>query len=165
MFDYLFTIEKIEELRKEYKKLVFVHHPDKGGKVEIMQLLNETYEKAFNKLNEKAKGTKEYSKENVMDFMESIEKIINLDNIIIEIVGSWVWVSGETKPHKEALKEAGFKYSGQKIAWYKAPYETSKTRYKKKSFEEIKAFYGVQRVEKTENKKDTKKKITKALKG
>ena len=35
-----------------------------------------------------------------------------------ELCGSWVWCSGETKKHKEALKGAGFHWSQNKKKWY-----------------------------------------------
>lgn len=36
----------------------------------------------------------------------------------IEICGAWVWVSGDTKPVKDALKAAGFWWARHKEAWY-----------------------------------------------
>jgi len=46
-----------------------------------------------------------------------LEKIINLilhfENITIELVGSWVYVSGNTKKIKEKLKEMGFKWESK----------------------------------------------------
>jgi hypothetical protein len=36
----------------------------------------------------------------------------------VELCGLWVWVTGDTKPHKEELKAAGFKWSPNKTAWY-----------------------------------------------
>ena len=40
------------------------------------------------------------------EFSEVIEKIINLQGIIIEICGSWVWLTGNTYFHKKEIKEA-----------------------------------------------------------
>ena len=36
-----------------------------------------------------------------------------------EICGSWLWISGDTKPHKERLKELGCRWSKRKQKWYK----------------------------------------------
>ncbi len=36
----------------------------------------------------------------------------------IEICGLWVWVGGETKKHKSALKAAGYKWAMKKLKWY-----------------------------------------------
>ena len=37
-----------EELRKEYKKLVRIHHPDKGGSTSMFQRLQNLYERLCN---------------------------------------------------------------------------------------------------------------------
>ncbi len=37
-----------------------------------------------------------------------ISNILHYENIIIEVVGSWIWLSGETKAIKEVLKELKF---------------------------------------------------------
>jgi len=57
--------------------------------------------------------------------MEELRKIIELDKIYelqnrglkVELIGSWVWVSGNTRPHKELLKSYKFKFSKNKRAW------------------------------------------------
>lgn len=36
----------------------------------------------------------------------------------VEITGSWIWVSGNTKPRKEKLKVQGLKWSAKKSKWY-----------------------------------------------
>lgn len=33
----------ISDVKKTYRKLAHIHHPDKGGSVEAMQLVNEAY--------------------------------------------------------------------------------------------------------------------------
>lgn len=43
-----FTICKtLEELKKEYRRLAMLHHPDRGGDLRIMQAINNEYDKAF----------------------------------------------------------------------------------------------------------------------
>jgi len=42
----------------------------------------------------------------------------NYDNVKVSIVGAWVWVSGDTKPHKNILSKMGLRYSGPKKMWY-----------------------------------------------
>ena len=77
--------------------------------------------------------------------MNLINKLITLYGIHIEVIGSFVWVSGETKPHKETLKELGFRYHTTKKVWYKAPTDYIKyNRNKKYSMNEIRNMYGVQ---------------------
>lgn len=39
------NVTTLEELREQYKKLAFEHHPDKGGKNEDMQQINAEIDK------------------------------------------------------------------------------------------------------------------------
>ena len=42
-----------------------------------------------------------------------------MNGVKIEIIGTWVWCSGDTDAHKENLKELGFKKkAGLSGAWY-----------------------------------------------
>lgn len=49
-------------------------------------------------------------------------KLEKLNGLIIELIGTWLWVSGNTKENKEELKAMRFKWSHNRIAWYKAYY-------------------------------------------
>lgn len=40
------------------------------------------------------------------------------NDLIFEICGSWLWISGNTKEHKEQLKTLGCRFSAKKRAWY-----------------------------------------------
>ena len=41
----------------------------------------------------------------------------SLPGLKVELVGAWVWVSGDTFPHKETLKAAGFKWASKRKMW------------------------------------------------
>ena len=41
---YFTNIHTLDELKKEYRRLAFVNHPDRGGDVETMQAINAEYE-------------------------------------------------------------------------------------------------------------------------
>ena len=58
---------------------------------------------------------------NLQKALEKAEEIKNLEGLEIEIAGHWVWISGNTKEYKEALKELGFKYASKKKMWYYNP--------------------------------------------
>lgn len=47
----------------------------------------------------------------------------NLKGVEFEVIGTWVWASGDTKEHKDELKKAGFRFSGNRQAWYWKPTE------------------------------------------
>ena len=111
----------LEDLKKEYRRLAVLHHPDKGGDLETMQLINAAHDKKFGELkrdyNAKAPEGKKTT-ETPEEFRDLVNNIINVPGIIIEICGSWVWVSGNTKPVKTELKQAGFRWSQNKKMWY-----------------------------------------------
>jgi len=45
-------------------------------------------------------------------------KTLDLSNIKIELIGSWLWLTGDTFNIKEQLKNLGFFYSANKKAWF-----------------------------------------------
>ncbi len=60
------------------------------------------------------------------DIINKIAKLLDNDDIEIEIVGSWLWISGDSKQYKNEIKEAGFKFSNAKKMWF----YSCKTEYK-----------------------------------
>ena len=84
--------------------------------------------------------------------VEAIEKIIHLPGIIIEVVGHWIWVTGDTRPVKEQLKAAHFFFACKKLAWYFRADEY-KTEGGKKSLEEIREKYGSEAISKQDKYK------------
>lgn len=149
------TPKSLEELKKAYRTLAMRNHPDiKGGSVQAMQEINNEYDELFAVLkdrHETATGTtytaKEQTSETPEQFKTIINKIIGLDNITIEIIGSWIWVGGNTYPHKETLKSVGFKWGSAKKMWYWHSDNYTKKSKKKFSIEEIKDLYGSQTVQ------------------
>lgn len=145
--------QTLEELKKEYKKLVFKHHPDRGGRTEDMQEINAEYEKLFARLknvHRSASGetytAKEETTETPEQFREILEKLIHLDGIDIEICGTWLWITGNTYPNRETLKELHFKYSKNKNAWYFHEEGYRKTSRKSFSLDEIRDLWGSEKI-------------------
>lgn len=52
------------------------------------------------------------------EFIAVIAKLLSIPGIIIELCGSWVWVSGETREHKDEIKAAGCFWAKKKGMWY-----------------------------------------------
>ena len=46
-----------------------------------------------------------------------IAALLKLDGLEIELCGRWLWIGGNTKEHKEALKAAGCRWSSTKKLW------------------------------------------------
>ena len=83
----------LEELKAEYRRLIKIHHPDRGGDPETMKQVNNEYEAAFNLLKDKHNATHDeqhQTTETPEEFMEIIEKLLKLDGLDIELCGSWI---------------------------------------------------------------------------
>ena len=44
MMKYFIECKTLDELKKEYRRLAMIHHPDVGGTVEAMQAINAEFE-------------------------------------------------------------------------------------------------------------------------
>lgn len=49
---------------------------------------------------------------------EMLNTVIHSSDITIEIIGQWIWISGNTYPHRKELKEMGFRFAGKQKSWY-----------------------------------------------
>ena len=144
----------IEDVKQVYKQLCLKWHPDiaKEDTTAVMQEINAEYEIAFAKWKNihRAANGEEYTVDSTTEapneFSDVINKIISLQGIRIEIIGSWVWVFGNTYEHKEVLKNAGFRYCSNKKAWTWHKEDVCKKTRKTLSISEIKNIYGSQEV-------------------
>ena len=144
---YFTTCRTLEELKKEYRRLSMIHHPDRGGDAATMASINNEYDEAFSRMQRTGTtGTQQKKAPEAPEaFRAVISRLVILDGLKIEICGSWIWVSGNTYPNREALKAAGLRYSKSKAAWYWRPAESAEYRSRGRStMEEIRSKYGSQ---------------------
>lgn len=121
---YFKNVKSIQELKKQYKDLIKQYHPDLNeiDTTAIMQQINAEYEQLFTQVKNSfvnAEG-KIYEKENtetVEEFRNILHKIITFKECKIEIIGNWIWVSGNTKYYKDILKSLKFNWIQNKKAW------------------------------------------------
>ena len=141
----------LEELKKQYKQLCKQHHPDKGGDLENMKEINGEFDRLFERLknvHEAANGktyTKETSETAVM-YREIIDALMKLENIDVEIIVSWIWVTGDTYGAKENLKALGFHYAKSKRAWYYHADDYRKLSRRKYTLDQIRDLYGSEKI-------------------
>ena len=154
---YFTNCKTAEELKKEYRRLAKELHPDLGGDTEEFKIMQNEFEKMWERLKNVHKNsegetyTKE-STETAEEFIHIVEVLTPLKNILVEICGSWIWVTGNTKEHKDIFKQLKFRYSHKKQAWY---YHTEP--YKKKgkrelTLDEIRDMFGSQSYQKKPEK-------------
>ena len=135
----------INEAKKVYKTLAKKLHPDVGGSEEEFKLLNAIYNDF---IENKIYFSNDFKIE--LDLEKIISQILYFENITIELVGSWIWLSGDTKEIKDKLKELGFKWASKKKMWYYG--EMKGKSHGEKSIDEIKDKYGSKTFKKKENK-------------
>jgi hypothetical protein len=138
----------IEDVKGLYKKLALENHPDRGGDTSTMQAINAEYAYACAYVLKRGGFTDSETDSHIRmseEYREVIEEIINLPDIIIEVVGHWIWVTGNTYPLRKELKSAGLYFASKKLAWYYRSDEF-KTKGGKKTLDEIRNKYGSERV-------------------
>jgi len=149
---YFSNCKTLEEIRKHFKNLAFVHHPDCGGDTARMQEINAEYQSVIkNPFFAFSTQTKEEQQE-FIKYPEIISQIIGLNGVAIEIIGNWIWVSGNTYPHREKLKQSGFYFASKKMMWYYRPDDCKSANTKPKTIEEIRLKYGSEKVANQNNK-------------
>jgi len=166
MFNFFQNCSTVEEIKSEYRKLARQYHPDLGGDTETMKALNNAYESALKSCNgQKSKDsegkehTYKYNAEVEQEIVDFIYAFNTLDlPLRADLIGVWVWITGDTKPHKEALKSLKCRWHNKRAAWYFRP-ESYKGGFSSDgSLEELAAKYGCQNVNAY---KDSKKKSLK----
>ena len=136
----------VDEVKARWRELCKRYHPDlPGGDLETMKLINVEYEQAL-KLRYRTFKTEEETREAVADdlaVMAKAQEILLLPGLVIEIVGRWLWVTGNTYAHKDILKAGGFTWCQKKFAWsWHDKARDRKWRGSDLSLDEIKAKYG-----------------------
>lgn len=155
---YFKGIDNLNDLKAKYKELAIQNHPDNGGDVETMARINAEYDEKVKKLAKKTKvnaKTKVAAKTEGMtdeeisaaiaaEFKATMDALakMELDGVQIELIGSWLWVSGNTKPIKDSLKAAGFRWcpkkEGKPWTWHDSYtyYPSAKGRMTKEDIED-----------------------------
>ncbi|MEI7596979.1 MAG: J domain-containing protein [Bacteroidota bacterium] len=139
---YFSNCRSIEEVKKHYKNLCFIHHPDCGGSTERMQEINAEYAAIIKNPHFRCEEQTAEQQEESLRYPEIINQLINLHGIIIELIGDWIWLSGNTYPHRATLKAIGFFFAPKKIMWYYRPADYKSSNKTPKSIDAIRSKYG-----------------------
>ncbi len=130
-----------QSIKRAYREACKKFHPDRNPMGEdMMKTVNEAYE-ALKDFSGVLKNTE-------ADYGDKYNDILNalsaLNGIIIELCGTWIWVTGETKQHKDVLgkKGLGLKFANKKKAWHYRPAEYKSFSRGKYSLDQIRENHG-----------------------
>ena len=169
---YFKDVRTVEELKRQYRKLVLQYHPDRGGSDDDMKRINLEYDILLRRVGnihegrdggdtwEDKSGPQDRHSCNIEDLDDGFRKVIDilltLDGLDILLVGEWLWISGKTREHKETLKGIGCKWSGKRLMWYWHKPD-KRRRASKESFDKICSRYGAQSVTGGDRKEECRK--------
>lgn len=149
--EYFATAKTVEEIKAHYRNLAMQHHPDRGGNEEAMKEINRQYHEALKACDGKTSQTAEgdektyrYKSDIENELMNKLLELLKLRSLDIALIGYWIWVSGDTKPNREALKAAGLQWHSKRKVWYYKPQGWKKSRQSKGSLKELAHKYGYQ---------------------
>ena len=145
----------LDEIRSTFRKLALLWHPDRRGDdtTAQMQAINAAYQAAlksidgatFKRHDNDKEYTYRYNAEQEGEVAEKFEAAcgLNLPDIEILLIGTWVWITGNTKPHKDAIKGIGFRFHSKRTAWVWHPKTAHKSRFNPRlSLDDLKDKHG-----------------------
>ena len=159
MYHFFNNCQSLDEAKSLYKKLARQYHPDLGGDTRTMQEINAEYarfQSEFTRTDQRARQQRAHAegKKTAADYHNldevaeilrvKLEALLNISpELTVEVCGLWVWVTGETRKYREAIKAVeGMRYAPEKQAWYFAAVPSfNRTR---RTMDEIRSMHGSQ---------------------
>lgn len=121
-----------------YRRASMKFHPDRNpAGLVMMQAVNAAYDTLREYVGEVGAANGFDEKLN-----DAINAIVTCVGVVIEVCGNWVWLSGDTKAHKEIIKAAGFKWACKKTMWYFRPEEWKSTSRRNTDMDDIRTTHG-----------------------
>ncbi len=143
-----------EIIKKAYRAACQKFHPDRNpAGLEMMKLVNVAYELLQNEPNFSAPN------ETATNYDEKLNEAINtamrMEGVEIEICGIWVWLTGNTRPYKDAIKEGGYFWASKKKMWYFRPADYKSSSRGKFNMNQIRDMHGSKFIKKEDSIKIT----------
>lgn len=148
-----------ERVERAYRRAAMKYHPDRNpaGHV-MMQAVNAARATLKDWQGTLDHGNAERATRYGSDLNDAIDWLIHCVGLDLEICGSWLWVSGDTRTHKDRIKSFvtddngkpnRFRWHSKKAKWYFAPndFEGRRRRFRSNvDMNEIRDKYGSQHV-------------------
>lgn len=119
---------KPEHVKALYRELAMKHHPDRGGDLETMKQVNAQYHAKLKSFDGATSYSSETKREHTYKYDFDVEEALlvkiaellalRMEGVTIAAIGTWVWIIGETRPHKDRIKALGCRWSNERTAWY-----------------------------------------------
>lgn len=143
-----------QEAKAEFRRLAKIYHPDTetGSNETMVQIINQ-YEQVMKRLeyakdteNQRSNETDEQFKARLSKEMQEV--LVNVSHlpIEIEVIGSWIWVSGNTYPYRSYLTANNFNWCPKKRMFSWTLTRRKKYKAEPQDMEKIRERYGSQRV-------------------
>lgn len=148
MTNYFANVNTVEQVKNLFRELAMQHHPDRGGDVEIMKEINRQYHEALKwcegQQSDPQAKPYSYKADVETELQEKLFELLKLRGLVIVLIGYWIWVSGDTKPNKAALKAAGLEWHTQRQCWYYKPKGWKRSRQSRGSLKDLARKYGAE---------------------
>jgi hypothetical protein len=143
---YFEHIHTLDDLKHRYRELCKQLHPDCGGTTGAMQDLNAEYAQMLKRVMQGDYTTEAETSE--LLYRDKIAAIAHLDGLELEIIGKWLWVSGNTYRHRATLRHEGFCFAPVKKLWFyrSLEYRTRATG-ETQDMDDIRKKYGSEKVQ------------------
>ncbi|MEE8262976.1 MAG: J domain-containing protein [Gammaproteobacteria bacterium] len=131
-----------EIVKTAYRAACKRFHPDiNPAGAEMMKVINEANEALAGFSGNITEEQPEYGEL----LNDALNAVLDLPNVIVEVMGSWIWLTGATRTHKDAIKAAGYFWSAKKESWYFRPTGFRSRSRGDTTLDEIREKYGSQR--------------------
>ena len=140
-----------KDIKAAYKKAAKKYHPDFGGDLELMKLVNLAYEFLMENrwFTAKHQETANMGADILDEILNIWETIKDFRGVKGEVCGTWLWVTGRTYPFRTRLNELGLKWAPKKKAWYWKPADEYKRTKKEFALDDIRGMFGTFELEKS----------------
>jgi len=148
---YFNNCKNANEAKALYRRLAMQYHPDRGGDLKTMQAVNAEYHSRLKGFDGNSftgfdgkDHTYRYNKQTEQEILDKITELfkIKMVNVSIELIGTWLWVHGETKPYRTELSKLALRWHSKRMKWFFHTKTPFRRKYSGTSFDRMRLMYG-----------------------